>query len=335
MLPLTLPKHAPLDPSASLLPELPLWVVRLFMSILVLPQGLQLSQANKDEISNLVLSSIKKHLQRGQECPQVEQHSGKTRVKRVNKHSRRRRKLARSVDRSRDQKTVNNVIELSEVRARDSSNQTSRGSSNLAPGGTWRHGDTTVIRQRVEQQAPQIEVSLDGLWLPTLSSFSPHDAGGAEKHYQPADSHWAERSSASVMVKFPEADTPPGIDEDRSRPATVASQALSRGKPKPVSKAGERCRAVTAGGLRRKAEVKGGRPIETGTSHLPRGLDNAEHRDRRGYKRSLGEPAMPCRDRDEESNEGGEATAISQHTATMLERSRALVARAKVREFCR
>lgn len=254
-------------------------------------------------------------------------------MKRVSRHIRRRRKLGRSVDKSRHQTAAHNVVELFDLPVSRFSNQISQQNSTLTPGDTCCHSDTTVIRQRVEQQAPQIEVSLDGLWLPTLSSFSPHDAGGAEKRCQPKDLRWAEKSSGSAMVKSSEANTAPGIDEVRPRPTTVASQALSRSKPnKSVPKVGEISRSATASGPRAKAEVKVDGPIEASSSHERRRLDEAEVRGRRGYKRSLGEPPMLCWDRDEDGNKREEAAAMIHSTTTMLERSRALVAKAKVRD---
>lgn len=189
-----------------------------------------------------------------------------------------------------------------------------------------------------------MEVSLEGLWLPSLSPLAAYDTSAAaveeeeEEGHQPAvGSRWAEKSAAvPAAIKFSEAGVPTTQKGLCIRPATVAAKAaLTRscdGKTETVPTAGGRSGAATAVGVRRHdATAVVGENVRLGMVNLPRRTDEAKSRHRRVSEESWGRASVRCpSDEEGEGDEDGENTEICQHTASMLARSRVLVAKAKV-----
>lgn len=226
---------------------------------------------------------------------------------------------------------------------------------------------TTVIRQRVEKQADQVEVSLEGLWLPSLTSSSgfwgPGTAAGRRRNTYEGDAatagagRWAESSTSATSYSaamLALSSSPAGknynlpadggrrhrVSSGRARPVTVDSQATRR--------------HVLSSHHQRKHEED----AMPARSHLDDrrgpGTGEAEDNDRRGHKgmmRRTGDNGggddgrgtsilveQPTRERTsgyETCGGGGNTMAgnISQDTVTMLKISHALVARAKVGRF--
>lgn len=283
-----------------------------------------MSKANKEEIARLVVSSLQK-LRLQQPVTAPEQflshlaHAKPGRSKHANKPARRRRKPSRSTREDRTKHRTSEIADHYECSFPLASQQkTTTPDVFYRPQESNIHGDeeeqtTTVIRQRVEKQVECAEVSLDGLWLPSLPS--PGNFSGAERVRTSGDNstRWAEpinlkASSASVMPS-----SKAGRGKLGLRPSTVASQVpfSSKAYPSESSTTGAvragRSGAVTAGG----ALMRQGMPRVEG--------DGRE---------------IPLKNRgDARGSEGSDATPpISQDTAVMLARSRALVARAKVRK---
>lgn len=179
--------------------------------------------------------------------------------------------------------------------------------------------------------------------MPSLSPLAAHDtsaeAAAAEKgsHQPAAGSRWAERSAAAPgAIKASEAGAPTKQIGPCMRPATVAAKGAHTrscsGKPESVSMAGGRSGAATAVGVRRHdAAAVIGEDVPLGNANLPRRADESKSRHRRLSEESLSTADVRCPgDREGEDDEGCEKAEISQHTASMLARSRALVAKAKV-----
>ena len=229
----------------------------------------------------------------------------------------------------------------------------------------------TVIRQSLEKQQERVEVSLDGVWLPSLPSTAGDsdaaDATGTDRwRGSPSRSSgsgaagWAdhdhEYSSTTAGCSFP---TPqilscasstkgPSVESRgeshrlRSRrPVTVASQAPCRASKELGREA--RARASPHGDSRRSGAVTAGGQIARGrhaeghtTKIWTSRLECSRHADGAGANSDQGGPAKggPVGWSRSGGTGGdawhGDATPISQHTAAMLKRSRALVARAKV-----
>lgn len=226
----------------------------------------------------------------------------------------------------------------------------------------------TVIRQGVEKQPERVEVSLDGLWLPSLpSAAGGSDAAGPagadrwrgspSRSPDSGAAGWADHghghSSMPVGSSYPTAQILPRAGSTQGpsvelrghnprlrsrRPVTVASQAPCRASKYLGGEArarasphgdNRRSGAVTAGGQTRHAK---GNIAKTWTSRL----ESSRYADGAGADIDEDDPA---KDRPVEWSQSGgaggdarsgDATPISQHTAAMLKRSRALVARAKV-----
>lgn len=225
----------------------------------------------------------------------------------------------------------------------------------------------TVIRQSVEKQAERVEVSLDGLWLPSLPSQGTSDAApvavrcrGSSRSPDRGAAGWAHRghdpSSTPVGCSHPTAARwLPGTrgKQDPSaelrgqknhlrsrRPVTVASQApcrtnkMLRGRREAGASHGDETRsgAVTAGAGGEWERHASAPKTRTWTSRLEgsRYVDGSEANSDRD-RPADNEPVGWSQDEGTEDDaRRGSATPISQHTAAMLKRSRALVARAKV-----
>lgn len=224
----------------------------------------------------------------------------------------------------------------------------------------------TVIRQRVEKHEDQVEVSLEGLWLPALSSApgfrSPGTAAGRRcKRFEGGGAstaevgHWAESSTstASYSSTMLSKSTSPArkngnvpvdggrrhrTSSSRTRPVTVDSQTIRRHV---LSRQHER---NTAGGVMTAARSRPDNRRAAGTGET-------EGNDQRGYDGMTRRSDDDCDDHDGHgtsplmeqpmwegtsgygaSGRGGSTMArnISRDTATMLKRSHTLVARAKV-----
>lgn len=376
-------------------------------TLIYLEQGVELSQENKDEINNLVLSSIRGYLQPGGNNNSIPSTLAAV-VARASKYGansnkrvgrlRRRRKVPRS--------PAGSAYE--DVNSREPSNfhqsrqQIPEINSFLPTDGVWCHDDDTpFIRQSVEQQAPHVEVSLDGLWLPSLQISGGHGSGGNAARQQ-LDSRWAEPAAAAGADGAATTTTVRlGTDQPllngqqlRSRPTTVASTQVRHINNAQTNRAATsseliRSGAMTAGRQRHVAGGSSATTIDTPELHsrrnegTPKGdsdLDSlitdevrrgnrprvvstpmpspgeAGHSttrgnnngnsiaeqdhslynsgERRGRKRAFGEPiAQAGGDKgriNRKATSQAEKVSISEHTEAMLERSRALVAKAKV-----
>lgn len=300
----------------------PLWHCSCFY----VHQEIQLSQASKKEIRQLILSTIKEHLQPGHEAPSpVDLLVGRPRVKRV-KHGRRR---CNPGHRTKDGQVNNSAggEGFCEQRAKHYPNGSR--SPQLPQENPCCHDDATIIRQRVELQAPQLEVSLDGRWLPSLPSFSPLSSGLSQQH-QGLSPPWDTSCKDATSATFLETHLSIDGDKGRFRPSTVA-QVASAINSKAIPTTGSGPCAVRDGECRDTVHVQ--KPSTTSTSQLCKRLGDETEGGHRGSTRSSGESATRhhCHGQGKGWCEGSsEAAAISQHAAIMLERSRALVARAKV-----
>ncbi|CAM9350178.1 unnamed protein product [Ectocarpus sp. 12 AP-2014] len=366
-------------------------------------KGLALSQENKQEIARLVLSSLKKQSLHRQETattglpgPPTLAFSKRTSKKRAStrrrrKHSRSRREKHRKRERSRDGSPPGSY--------EPSPSSDHNGTGGIAPTGTSRllhfprHGDTTsayddrsngvfststttVIRQRVEKPAEQVEVSLDGLWLPSLIPSSGVGSTGTAAGRRGSGLHdrattaavtAGQRVEESLAVGHP---TAVWLASPLSRPMNTQNTAVvggSKGSVTARSIRSIRARpATTVASQAARRRVVPGHPNHEGGAVQARSRlcssrrrfdgDAADDDCVRGDRGAIqvvgdndeygcedeendGGDAPPllgrvvagegCRDRHEE---GGDATVprnISRDTATMLERSRTLVARAK------
>lgn len=214
---------------------------------------------------------------------------------------------------------------------------------------------TTLIRQRVEKHAEHVEVSLDGAWLPSLSPSSglgsPGTAAGRRKIGSSdgvaatGDSSLrAALSHAAVVLPFSpyHTSTPSSLhafdaqerypSSNAVRPGTVDSQSPSRRALSHHLEKNERgsVRAGKYPDLRRSSVHDG---EESGGS---RGFQEMIPVTDNGDDDGCTPRSVEAFTRDGTSCRGGDSAAvpknISQDTATMLKRSHALVARAKVRE---
>lgn len=348
-------------------------------------QELALSQANKHEIARLVLSSIEKQQlrSRGPAPLRTQQHSQAhttTRTGRATrgKHARRRKK-----SRSIATRVVSDGEKNTEPRDPYGCPLTGPEDIRESPyfpspeDGTYDKGGeplTTIIRQRMEKQAEQAEVSMEGLWLPSLPSPSSNNA--------PPSAHsrrrWADPSPCFTTAPSSRAcDTippAPDTDKNRTRPATVATQVFSENKSVAgatsdvAARSGAATAGVSAPKRTRYVDSDASRMSETGRVASPRSFHEAEaqsdnERDvfeapkdseprstpgNRGvcetFERNCADGggretplSNPIADRLATEREGhgyryrsNAQAPMSQHTAAMLERSRMLVAKAKV-----
>lgn len=224
----------------------------------------------------------------------------------------------------------------------------------------------TVIRQRVEKHDDQVEVSLEGLWLPSLPSSAGFKSPGTAADRQRKRSEggaaatagggrWAESStsaasySAAMLSKSPSqarkncnVSVSGGrrhrTSSNRARPATVDSQAMERhvlsrqhqrnteAGGMPGARSAPDCRRAPGTG---EADGDDQRGYE---GMMPGADDDYDYRDGRGTS-----PLMEQPTREGASGNGARGRSdntmvrnISRDTATMLKRSHALVARAKV-----
>ncbi len=216
------------------------------------------------------------------------------------------------------------------------------------------HEATTLIRQRVEKQAEHVEVSLDGAWLPSLSPPSGLGSPGAAAAGRETGSNdsvaatgdpsfRAATSSAAVMLPSSpyQTSTTSSLQafdvRERYpsshivRPGTVDSQAPSRRVLSHHVKQNEGgfVRAGKYPDLRRDTVHNG--EESGGARGFEEGIPIADIGDEDGCT----PPSMEAFTRDGTGDRRGGPAAvpqnISQDTATMLRRSHALVARAKVR----
>lgn len=213
---------------------------------------------------------------------------------------------------------------------------------------------TTLIRQRVEKQAEHVEVSLDGAWLPSLSPAlglgSPGAAAGG-RHFSSDDgaSPVGVRSSSAAashpVAMLPSspyhASTPNSLHAFDARGRFPGSSGV---RPGTVDSEAPKGRVLSHHLKQNEEDV-----VRTG-SHpdLRQGLvhDGLESRGARAVEEIT--PLADIGDDDGRTGPSIEAFArdiaggmrsdpaavpknISQDTATMLKRSQALVARAKVR----
>lgn len=239
---------------------------------------------------------------------------------------------------------------------------------------------TTVIRQRIEKQAEQAEVSLEGLWLPSLPSPSSNTA---DTSAYSRGGRWADPSPCSTTAISSRecggiVPLAPGMDGCRTRPATVATQGPSSNKGMAraaTSGVALRGGAATAGAgaarRMRNVDTIASRTSQTtdrvgsrrfheadeaqgnnerddfevpedsepqtalattrGVCEQTFALDYADNGG--GHETSASDPVaarlITGREGDEEYRNDARA-AMSQHTVAMLERSRMLVAKAKV-----
>lgn len=239
------------------------------------------------------------------------------------------------------------------------------------PHNTWCH-DKLIIRQRVEQQPAHVDVSLDGLWLPSLPS------PGLDKALN-SDGRWAERTASDHVP--PRRQTGQLFQKENHclRPSTVPSwnpsmpyaesvhtsqgdnRPTTTGHRKRVDHESGRLSSISGNEISRQRDeltdvsegdnAPGEKPFLTSAASDKQGNklvgherpnlaedygglpDSDVYNERRGCKRSLCEP-VPYEPQDEpyyRSSDEKTATPMCQNTAAMLERSRALVTRAKVR----
>ena len=358
-------------------------------------QGLALSHENKQEIARLVLSSLKKQRLQKQPATNDPPHhtptgrcaarktraaskrTGKKRVvvRRRQRNSRSSRS-SRDEDRARKHHPASTAQESGPYEYSSSSDQNngtcspsataeSAGVSLDSATGTHEHRDdtppsastATVIRQRVEKRAEQAEVSLDGLWLPSLSPASglgspgtavgkipssPNDGAATARGGRWAD---ASRSSMSRARKTGSLHVYEGREKStgsrKVRPITVDSHAsrqcvqsqhlgLQEGELLPAGSGWDSRFGLGNGG----AEGKSTRHGDGAT---------ADDDDNRNGGDDLTPPLIGNFSQQGEvsdvRNKGSENVVmppdISRHTASMLQRSQALVARAKVSgSFC-
>lgn len=219
----------------------------------------------------------------------------------------------------------------------------------------------------MEKQAEQAEVSLEGLWLPSLPSPSSNNAHPSAYSRR----RWADPSSSFTTALSSRACDiiPPGPDtgNNRTRPATVATQVISRNKSiaGAASDVAARSGAATAGACAPKrtryVDNNSSRISETDRVVSPRVFHEAEAQsdnerdeyeapedtpgprgvcgtferncaDGGGRETPLGDPvaARLTTGREGDGDRSDARAPMSQHTAAMLERSRMLVAKAKV-----
>lgn len=225
---------------------------------------------------------------------------------------------------------------------------------------------TMVIRQRVEKEAEQVEVSLDGLWLPSLSPSSGLGSPGAAAGRRRSSSNggattarggrWADsvRPSASMpqarkIGKLHVYDGREKLPRTRKvRPVSVDSHASKKFVLSQHQKCHEGDFMPARSGLenRRRRNIAEGNSSREGYGMITDdddddyGGDYGDDHDHRGGGSGNGRspPLMGnCAQREtigDGSNWRGDSAAmtpsISQDTASMLQRSHALVARAKV-----
>ncbi|CBN79078.1 expressed unknown protein [Ectocarpus siliculosus] len=363
-------------------------------------KGLALSQENKQEIAWLVLSSLKKQSLHRQEKtasglpgPPAFAFSKRTSKKRAStrrrrKHSRSTREKPRRHERSRDDSPPGSY--------EPSPTSDHNGTGGIALTGTSRllhfsrQGDTasacddrsngicststtTVIRQRVEKPAEQVEVSLDGLWLPSLHPSSGVGslgmaAGrrGSGLHDRAATAavtagHRAEESLtaghptavwlASPFSRSIKTQNAPVVGDrkgsatarrSRTRPATtVASQAARRrvvpGHPNHEGGAVPARSRLCSSRRRFDGDAADADCVRGNRGAIPIVGDDDEYGCEDEENDGGDAPPLLGRvvaegGRGDKHEEGGDAAVprnISRDTATMLERSRTLVARAK------
>lgn len=349
-----------------------------------------MSQSNKEEIARLVLSSLKsQHPKRpvtdGSPPPLFHPPEDLTAAacsKRAAR-KRRRRKPSCSSDGGCTNRGSAEPSHLDETCVSCRNNPTTRAAAAVEP--PWfpqedvsnhTHKERTgvrqtVIRQRVEKQQERVEVSLDGLWLPSLPSAAgssdPADATGTDiwrsspsRSSDSGAAGWADHdhdcSSTPAGCSYPTAQMlsrersthGPSLEFRRGnhrprsrRPVTVALKAPCRASKGLGREA--RARASPHGDSKRSGAVTAG-------GQVARGRHAEEHRTKIWTSRlessRYPDGAEANSDQDGPAKDGpvgwsqsggaggdawrGDATPISQHTAAMLKRSRALVARAKV-----
>lgn len=231
----------------------------------------------------------------------------------------------------------------------------------------------TVIRQRVEKQPQQVEVSLDGLWLPSLSPSSGLGSPGTAAGRRQVNSNdgaaaatgggrWADSSRQSMQ---PSASTSPTRKHSNLHVYDGREKLPRRGKVRPVTVGShEARRCVQSHHLSRQegefipardglaTRLKLNDMVEGSGTRRGDGVMADDYDDGRGGGgggRGKGErggsgfaPAVMGSfttqrgDFGDRSNRRGESAVmtpdISRDTASMLQRSQALVARAKVSE---
>ncbi|CAB1096699.1 unnamed protein product [Ectocarpus sp. CCAP 1310/34] len=363
-------------------------------------KGLALSHENKQEIARLVLASLKKQSLHRQEMtttglpgPPKLAFSKRINKKRAStchrrKHSRSRREIPRKHERSRDDSPAGSH--------EPSPSRDHNGTGGIAPTGTSRflhssqHGDTasacddrsngvcststtTVIRQRVEKPAEQVEVSLDGLWLPSLHPSSGVGSPGTAVGRRGSGLHDRAATAAVTAGHRVEESLPAGhptavwLDSPLSRSIKTQNTPVVGGRKGSVTARSSRTRPATtvASHAARRRVVPGHPNHEGGAAQARSRLCGSRRRfdgdatdadcvrGDRGAIQIVGDgDEYGCEDEEHDGvdsppllgrvfaegcrghrhEEGGDATVprnISRDTATMLERSRTLVARAK------
>lgn len=314
-------------------------------------QGVPLSQANKNEIARLVLSSIKKqHFQPPATAALLRHQLPHARVGRskFNKRARRRRKPGRSTYKDPAQYDNAEPAHLyGRFPSASQKNANMLGQPCVSPRdpNVGAANTTTVIRQRVEKQDQHVEVSVDGLWLPSLPSSGSSDAGirhssdGAARWAEPTT--WAFSSPASLLSRQADSIDNPSTSRKckvNARPVTVALQAPCSmkhvGEDEFIGSVGRRrSGAVTAG--------KSGHSVQRPDAHQRKSLANCGPESSWGCDETEGnsDKDAPVDDKPVALLTNGPAVGdtgsdsarhISQHTSEMLKRSRELVERAKV-----
>ncbi|CAM9100864.1 unnamed protein product [Scytosiphon promiscuus] len=199
---------------------------------------------------------------------------------------------------------------------------------------------TTVIRQRVESREQQLDVSLDGLWLPSLPPPSlpldPSPGAAANGRFPDPD------NSSSVAQAGGRPRPPvPAVSKSKSSSVPTPSLSLARsGENTPVSRSfaksgGARPVTVTLrlerGRVHPNDQAPKARAIATARSHVGGrpGVDPGDAGGGRTREQLFTEEGGRSRRREGNGASASTPTNISQDTATMLEISRALVARAK------
>lgn len=208
----------------------------------------------------------------------------------------------------------------------------------LVLGGTHDIGEhsTTIIRQRVERRSEPVEVSMDGLWLPSVpSSESPNQD---RKRSFEIDRWTLPPASAAVALPSRAGDgTSPslgGRGSFSSRPATIASQAPFCAKATATPGAEKRSGATTASGrLRQRSQNDGGQRKHSASSHL--GLSYEDFGEAAGGQSDPVESDYAATTRSTTGGAMGDGfgtsdALISGDTAIMIARSHALVEKAKV-----
>lgn len=328
-----------------------------------------LSHENKQEIARLVISSLRKHhLQlpvgsvggRSQHDPPQQLSTTKppsantrSKKKRVVKRPRRKNSSGGCEQPRGRQQARNNPDALAAETGRgsyeysSSSDRTNRSGGRAAcfqrqqehASGVCNNPDdgerlasmTTVIRQRVESREHQAEVSLDGLWLPSLPASSRHlgsssgvaaatpelslgtEPGGAVRV---GAGDWPRSSNSATM---PSSSPPFRTRRNENFTIQSGSGALARSGVGPEETEEGRARGR-----------RGVKPLFASDGDGVRNDDNDRGRTSPAPERFPREAGREGRRWEEDGGAGDTPGNISQDTATMLEISRALVARAKV-----